>query len=78
MFFCSTCGSSSNPFYQFNQHILLGKHTICPEAVIFSDYALHFFNATLEEMKYPTALQESESDERMSSEVDEDKDEPQR
>ena len=59
LFFCSTCGSSFIRFYHFNQHILLGKHKIRPEAVTLTDYALHLYNATLEEMKVPTALQET-------------------
>ena len=59
LFFCSTYGSSSIRFYHFNKHILLGEHKIRPEAVTLTDYALHLYNATLEEMKVPAALQET-------------------
>ena len=59
LFFCSTCGASFIRSYHFDKHILLGEHKIRPEAVTLTDYALHLFKATLEEMKVPTALQET-------------------
>ena len=59
LFFCSTCGASFIRSYHFNKHILLGAHKIRPESVTLTDYALHLYNATLEEMKVPTALQET-------------------